>query len=86
MKRLVLLLAVALSGADAVQAPAFLKWMVGTGYVTEYQASLLAQGHADDFFLNQYKILERIGRGKARRCKLVEPKTSRSRRTVNPLV
>jgi len=32
------------------------------------------------------RILERIGRGKARRCKLVEPKTSRSRRTVNPLV
>ena len=42
----------------------FLKWLVARGYVTEYQASLLAKGHADDFFLNQYKILERLGRGR----------------------
>ncbi len=54
----------AAAGADAIQVPAFLKWMVGAGYVTEYQANLLGQGHADDFFLNQYKILERIGRGR----------------------
>src|SRR2546430_14011701 len=32
--------------------------------LTEYQANLLAQGHADAFHLNQYKILERIGRGR----------------------
>ena len=42
----------------------FLKWLVARGYVTEYQASLLAKGHADDFFLKEYKILERIGRGR----------------------
>jgi eukaryotic-like serine/threonine-protein kinase len=54
----------AAAGADAKQVPAFLKWLVATGYVTEYQAGLLGQGHADDFFLNQYKILERIGRGR----------------------
>jgi hypothetical protein len=32
------------------------------------------------------RILERIGRGQGSTLKLVEPKTSRSRRTVNPPV
>jgi eukaryotic-like serine/threonine-protein kinase len=52
------------AGADAAQLGAFLKWLVETGYVTDYQANLLGQGHADNFFLNQYKILERLGRGR----------------------
>jgi serine/threonine protein kinase len=52
------------AGASAAQVPSFLMWLVSAGYVTEYQANLLGQGHADDFFLNQYKILERIGRGR----------------------
>ena len=44
----------------------FTKWLAGHQYVTEYQAGLLAKGHADPdvFFLNQYKILDRIGRGR----------------------
>jgi serine/threonine protein kinase len=42
----------------------FAAWMVGHKYVTEYQASLLARGHADGFFLNQYKILDRLGKGR----------------------
>ena len=33
-------------------------------YVTEYQASLLVRGHADGFFLNEYKILDRLGKGR----------------------
>jgi eukaryotic-like serine/threonine-protein kinase len=52
------------AGAEVSQLPAFLKWLTESGYVTEYQANLLGQGHADHFFLNQYKILERIGRGR----------------------
>jgi serine/threonine protein kinase len=52
------------AGGETSQLPAFLRWLVASGYVTEYQASLLSQGHADNFFLNQYKILERIGRGR----------------------
>ncbi len=52
------------AGANVKELPAFLKWLVASGYVTEHQANLLGQGHADDFFLNQYKILERIGRGR----------------------
>jgi serine/threonine protein kinase len=41
-----------------------LKWLVNKNYTTEYQASLLSRGHIDDFFLGEYKILERIGRGR----------------------
>jgi len=42
----------------------FARWMVAHQYVTEYQATLLARGHADCFFLNQYKVLDRLGRGR----------------------
>jgi eukaryotic-like serine/threonine-protein kinase len=49
---------------DAASVPAFLRWLIANNYVTEYQASLLSHGHVDDFFLGQYKILERIGRGR----------------------
>ncbi len=42
----------------------FARWMVSRQYVTEYQATLLARGHADCFFLNQYKVLDRLGRGR----------------------
>jgi len=42
----------------------FSKWLVANRYVTEYQAVLLAKGHADSFFLNQYKILDRLGQGR----------------------
>ncbi len=42
----------------------FSRWMVANQYVTEYQATLLARGHADCFFLNQYKVLDRLGRGR----------------------
>ncbi|MFQ3652543.1 MAG: serine/threonine-protein kinase [Gemmataceae bacterium] len=42
----------------------FASWMVANKYVTEYQAQLLARGHADGFFLNNYKILDRLGKGR----------------------
>jgi eukaryotic-like serine/threonine-protein kinase len=42
----------------------FAKWMVRNSYVTEYQATLLARGHAEGFFLNQYKVLDRRGKGR----------------------
>ena len=38
--------------------------MVQNRYVTDYQATLLARGHADGFFLNEYKILDRLGKGR----------------------
>jgi serine/threonine protein kinase len=52
---------------EAPDAPAdvreFLQWLVAGRYVTEYQADLLARGLPDHFFLNQYKILDRLGQG-----------------------
>lgn len=48
----------------ANDAGQFAKWMVANQFVTEYQASMLARGYADGFFLNQYKMLERIGQGR----------------------
>ena len=49
---------------DVAHVPTFLKWLVAKSYVTEYQGSLLSKGHVDDFFLGDYEILERIGRGR----------------------
>ena len=42
----------------------FASWLVSQKVVTEYQASLLVRGHADGFFLNDYKILDRLGKGR----------------------
>jgi serine/threonine protein kinase len=42
----------------------FASWMVVNKYLTEYQAQLLARGHAEGFFLNEYKILDRLGKGR----------------------
>src|SRR5436305_13350266 len=42
----------------------FASWMVANRYLTEYQAALLARGHADGFFLGDYKVLDRLGKGR----------------------
>jgi serine/threonine protein kinase len=42
----------------------FASWMVANKYLSEYQAQLLARGHAEGFFLNEYKILDRLGKGR----------------------
>src|SRR5580704_8028294 len=42
----------------------FTRWMVSHQFVTEYQAALVAKGHTDGFFINQYKILDRLGQGR----------------------
>ncbi len=42
----------------------FSRWLVANHYTTEYQAALLLRGHADHFFLDQYKLLDRIGKGR----------------------
>ena len=38
----------------------FAAWLVSRKHVTEYQASLLIRGHGENFFINSYKILERL--------------------------
>jgi eukaryotic-like serine/threonine-protein kinase len=52
------------NGAD--DSSQFTRWLAARQYVTEYQASLLAKGHGDpdSYFLNQYKIMDRLGRGR----------------------
>ncbi len=42
----------------------FRRWMVGHHYITDYQAGLLCKGHAAGFFIGEYKILDRLGRGR----------------------
>src|SRR6516225_8134708 len=42
----------------------FSHWLVANQYVTEYQANLLRRGHGEHFFFNDYKILDRIGKGR----------------------
>jgi serine/threonine protein kinase len=42
----------------------FAKWLVNNQYLTGFQAESLARGHADHFFLGQYKLLDRIGKGR----------------------
>lgn len=42
----------------------FLKWLVSKRTITEYQASLLRRGHVESCWVQQYKILERIGKGR----------------------
>ncbi len=49
---------------DAENVADFSRWMVAGGYLTDYQATLLIRGHADCFFLNQYKIVDRLGKGR----------------------
>jgi serine/threonine protein kinase len=51
-------------GKDSGDVGRFAQWMVANAYVTEYQAGQLARGHADHFFLDQYKVLDRIGKGR----------------------
>jgi serine/threonine protein kinase len=52
------------AGDGAGNLARFAGWAVTNKYLTDYQATLLARGHADGFFLNEYKILDRIGRGR----------------------
>src|SRR5438067_9167849 len=52
------------AGDTASNVARFAAWMVQNRYLTEYQATLLARGHADGFFLNDYKILDRLGKGR----------------------
>ncbi|MCS6975940.1 MAG: serine/threonine protein kinase, partial [Gemmatales bacterium] len=50
--------------ADKKSTRDFARWLVENGLVTEYQATLLSNGYADNFFLGEYKILDRIGKGR----------------------
>ncbi len=49
-------------GADE-QVDQFRKFLVTRRTLTEYQAALIQRGRAENFFLDGYKILDRIGKG-----------------------
>jgi serine/threonine protein kinase len=42
----------------------FARWLVQNQYLTEFQANAVIKGHVDHFFLGQYKLLDRIGKGR----------------------
>jgi serine/threonine protein kinase len=52
------------AGPAAGDLARFCQWLVSGQYVTQYQVEALQRGHFDHFFLNQYKLLERIGKGR----------------------
>lgn len=45
-------------------AEAFGKWLVIQNRLTDYHVGMLLRGHSDHFFLDQYKLLDKIGRGR----------------------
>jgi serine/threonine protein kinase len=45
-------------------AGAFARWLVAKGVATKFQLGVLAAGRGDQLSLGQYKLLDRIGRGR----------------------
>src|SRR5262245_2636866 len=52
------------AGGGASNLARFAAWMVSNRNRTDDQAGLLSRGHADGFFLDEYKILDRLGKGR----------------------
>ena len=53
-----------MEAADREDVDEFRSFLVGHVYATEYQAALLAHGRSEGYFIDRYKILERIGQGR----------------------
>lgn len=51
------------AGDQAAFVGRFAQWLVAGGQLTTYQASRLARGRAEGFFLDQYKVLDKISSG-----------------------
>jgi eukaryotic-like serine/threonine-protein kinase len=52
------------AGDAAADPRKFARWLVEKEYVTDYQSGLLLLGKWERHFLNEYKILDRIGQGR----------------------
>src|SRR5579883_622024 len=50
--------------AGANDTEKFAKWLVMNQFLTELQAAMLLKDQADNLHLNQYRILDRIGKGR----------------------
>jgi serine/threonine protein kinase len=42
----------------------FAHWLVANGHLTSHQATLIAKGQVNHFFFHQFKILDRVGKGR----------------------
>src|SRR4051794_6327693 len=42
----------------------FSKWLIANGFLTDFQLGVLQRGFAELLFLDDYKLLERIGQGR----------------------
>ena len=42
----------------------FKRWLVRTGRVTDFQLDLLTRGHGEHLYIEEYKLLDRIGKGR----------------------
>jgi eukaryotic-like serine/threonine-protein kinase len=51
-------------GGGDDDADSFRRFLVARNRITEYQSHLLMRGHAEGYFIDQYKILELIGKGR----------------------
>lgn len=52
------------AGANAGDLTQFQRWLAANGILTEYQIAVVAKGQAELLFLEQYKLVDRIGRGR----------------------
>jgi serine/threonine protein kinase len=52
------------AGAEAPDGEKFLTWLAAAGTITEYQAGVVARGHAAQLFLGPYTLQERVGKGR----------------------
>src|SRR4051794_8146035 len=48
----------------AADAEHFSQWLIAQQHLTAYQVNMLCGGHADRLFLNDYKLVDRIGQGR----------------------
>jgi serine/threonine protein kinase len=49
---------------DAADLGQFVRWLVAQQYLSEYQAGQISRGRADGFFLDDYKIVDRLSQGR----------------------
>jgi serine/threonine protein kinase len=52
------------AGDRGADLGAFTRWLVACRYVTDYQLGFIDRGHGNSLVLDQYLILERVGKGR----------------------
>src|SRR5262249_32289909 len=52
------------AGEAGPDLPAFTRWLVAGGVLTEYQVGVIGRNNAHQLFLGPYPILDRVGKGR----------------------